>query len=67
MRKATKQCVLSWANKLGYTVEVIGTQIYLTKGEELVRKKSFFKAYHFLYAKNKKQLKLNNAIVPLAI
>ena len=52
--KKTKETATNMATKLGYSIEMVGSRIYLVKDEERILKKSFRKVYEFCYHKLKK-------------
>jgi hypothetical protein len=56
-QKSNKESVIKLADKLGYEVDVIGSAIYLVKGDKRSLKKSYRQAYQFLYMK---EYRMNN-------
>lgn len=55
IHKTSDDRVLILADKLGYKVELNKTSIYLVKDGIKLYRKSYTKAYEYLYYKNKKK------------
>lgn len=50
--KLKRKSIIPLADKLGFTIELIGTQIYLVKGEKRRPYKSYLQAYKYLNKKD---------------
>jgi hypothetical protein len=50
--KMKKETVMPLADKLGFNIELIGSYIYLVKGEKRRRYKSYLQAYKYLNKKD---------------
>jgi hypothetical protein len=52
IRKMKKENIIPLANKLGFTIELVGSYIHLVKGEKRRSYKSYLQAYKYLNKKD---------------